>query len=214
MTSTNQDDTEDKDGIREAVGVFHQAKAFEAAIAELYAAGFARANIGLLASESTVEQKLGHKFNRVEKLEDDQAVPRAAYIEPASIVQAEAAAIGGFAYIGALAAVGMIVASGGSVGVALIAAALGGGTGGAIGSVVAGLIGKHHSDHIERQLKKGGLLLWVSLRDPEHEQRAIKILKKFDADHVHVHTVRHENVPADNPLSGFTIDPFLPGAKV
>lgn len=104
-------------------------------------------------------------------------------------LKAEAVEVGGFAYIGAVA-------------------------GGAIGSLGARWIGKHHSNHIEGQINKGGLLLWVSLRDPEHEERVLAILKEYNADHVHVHTVPRDHVPEGNPPSGFTIDPFLPDAHV
>jgi hypothetical protein len=51
-------------GVREAVGVFESAEKFQEAIDELMSSGFDRAEISLLASESAVEQKLGHKYKR------------------------------------------------------------------------------------------------------------------------------------------------------
>ncbi len=51
--------------IREAVGVFHDTAALEAAIDELSSAGFDRAEISLLADEATVAAKLGHLYDKV-----------------------------------------------------------------------------------------------------------------------------------------------------
>jgi hypothetical protein len=153
--------------IREAVGVFHSAADIESAIEELEENGFDRAEISLLASDEAVRQKLGHRFYG----------------------DAEGALLGGLMYVGALAAAGAVVASGGSFGAILAATAVGGGSGGLIGGILAGLVGKHHSDHLQRQLERGGLLLWVRTRDQAHEQRAVDILKRNKALDVHLHTI-------------------------
>jgi len=64
--------------VREAVRIFHDAKAF-VAIDELLSSGFHRAEPSLLASRSAVEEKLGHRDEKVAAMADDAAVPRAAY---------------------------------------------------------------------------------------------------------------------------------------
>ncbi len=46
--------------IREAVAVFDDAEALQAAIDELESSGFDRAEISLLAGAKSVEEKLGH----------------------------------------------------------------------------------------------------------------------------------------------------------
>jgi hypothetical protein len=45
----------------EAVAVFHDVSDLDAAVQELRAAGFAKDDISLLASEEAVERKLGHR---------------------------------------------------------------------------------------------------------------------------------------------------------
>lgn len=65
---------------REAVGIFHEAAALDAARDELLGAGFDRADLSLLASERAVEEKLGHRYERTSALADDPAAPRAAYV--------------------------------------------------------------------------------------------------------------------------------------
>ena len=180
---------EDTVNIREAVGVFHSAADIESAIEELQQNGFDRAEISLLASDEAVRQKLGHRFYDAKSLEDNPGVPRAAFVSAESVGGAEGALMGGLIYVGALAAAGAVVASGGSFGAILAATAVGGGSGGLIGGILAGFVGKHHSDHLQHQLERGGLLVWVRTRDALHEQRAVEILKRYKATDVHLHTI-------------------------
>lgn len=199
---------------REAVGVFHELAPFKDAVDELTSSGFDRADLSLLASEAAVQQKLGHAYHRLGELEGDVSVPRAAYADDHSIAEARTGAIGGLAYIGAVAAAGVVVASGGGLAAAIAGAALAGGGGGLLGSLAARFIGEKHAENLQGQLDKGGLLLWVNTADAEDEQRALKILRKHGAEHVQVHELPVSDDPDANPLSGITIDPFLPGARI
>lgn len=199
---------------REAVGVFHDLAPFRDAVDELTSSGFDRADMSLLASQATVEQKLGHAYHRVGELEGDASVPRAAYADDHSIAEARTGAIGGLAYIGAVAAAGVVVASGGGLAAAIAGAALAGGGGGLLGSVAARFIGEKHAENLQAQLDKGGMLLWVNTADANEEQRALEILRKYGAEDVHIHKLPVSDDPDANPLSGITIDPFLPDAKI
>lgn len=175
--------------VREAVAAFTSAEDLEAAIDELLSSGFARAELSLLAASDTVRKKLGHTFTSTKELEDDADVPTTAYVARESIGDAEGAVVGGLMYVGAFIAFVPIVASGGTIGAAILAAVLGGGGGAAIGSIFAALIGKNHADYLEAQLKGGGILLWVRTRDSEHEERARDILARHAGQDVHVHGV-------------------------
>lgn len=175
--------------IREAVGVFHAAADMEAAIEELEENGFDRAEISLLAGEEAVRLKLGHRYYDAKSIEDDPNVPRAAFVSTESIGDAEGALLGGLFYVGAIAAAGAVVASGGSLGAALLATAAGGGSAGLIGGLLARYVGKHHADHLQGQLERGGLVVWVRTRDEAHEHRAVDILKRNNADDVHLHSI-------------------------
>jgi hypothetical protein len=199
---------------REVVGVFHELAAFKDALDELTSTGFDRAALSLLASQTTVEQKLGHAYHRLGELEGDAAVPRAAYADDHSIAEARTGAIGGLAYIGAVAAAGVVVASGGGLAAAIAGAALAGGGGGLLGSVAAHFIGQAHAENLQAQLDKGGLLLWVRTVDADEEQRALEILRRHGGEDVHVHALPVSDDPDANPLSGITIDPFLPDARI
>ena len=59
-----------KTKVTEAVAVFHDVSSLDAAVDDLRQAGFRRSDISLLASEDAIEQKLGHRYERVEELED------------------------------------------------------------------------------------------------------------------------------------------------
>ncbi len=173
--------------VREAVGYFNNVEDLEAAIDELESSGFDRAEISLLASEHAVEEKLGHKYRKVSELEDDPAVLRTHYISKESVGAAEGALIGTPLYFAALAAFGVIVASGGTLVAALAGAAAAGGAGGLIGGTFAKLVGDRHAQYLQNELEHGGLLLWVRTWDAQDEKRASAILTKHSGRDVHVH---------------------------
>ena len=170
--------------VSEAVGVFDDVAAFEAAIDELVAAGFESRDISLLAAEQAVEAKLGHRFERIEELEDDPAAPRTAYVERRRRGEAEDVAIGSLTYLPALLAAGVVVASAGAVVAAITAAAIGGGL---LSTALTRWLDRRDAERIQAQLDRGGLLLWVRVRDPEGERRAVEILTRHSAHDVHVH---------------------------
>jgi hypothetical protein len=175
--------------VREAVGVFNRPEDLQDAIDDLLSSGFDRAELSLLASERAVEEKLGHRYEKVSALADDQKVPRTAYVSTQAIGEAKAGLVGGLMSVGALAAAGAIVASGGTLAAAIAATALAGGAGGFIGSILAKWVGDHHAHYLQEQLDRGGLLLWVRTWDVEHEKRAVEILRKHSGSDVHVHAL-------------------------
>ena len=134
----------------EAVGVFHGAESLQSAADTLLISGFDRADLSLLAGQATVEKKLGHAYRSVAELEDDPRVETMAYAAGDSLTEAKAATVGGLFFVGAMAAAGAVVASGGTLAAAIIGALAAGGTGGAIGAVLARFMGQHHADALQR----------------------------------------------------------------
>jgi hypothetical protein len=195
--------------IREAVGVFHDRGSFQSAVENLMSAGFDRAELSLLAGARAIEEKLGHAYRKIQELEDDPTVPRAAYVGNHSLAEGRTGVIGGLAYIGAVAGAGAMVASGGT-----LAAAIAGGGGGLISGWAAQYLGRDRGQALQHQLDRGGLLLWVHVRAAAYEQRATEILTGHGAEDVHVHDLPGSSDPADNPLTGIEIDPFLPDARI
>lgn len=187
--------------VREAVGVFHDERSLQGAVDEMLVAGFDRSSMSLLASERAVSEKLGHRYRKIDEIEDDLTVPRIAYVGSDSRIEGEAVAVSGLAYVGALGAVGAIVASGGTVAAAIIGAAAAGGMGGLVGSALSRFLAQHHADRLRQQLDHGGLLLWVSTHDEAQEKKACEVLRKSGAEHVHVHDLPHPDYALKGGLS-------------
>ncbi len=197
-----------EDTIREAVAVFHDEAAMDAAIDDLEEHGFDRAEISLMASEHAVETRLGERYHRVEDAADDPSTPRTVVVTPEEVGAGEGALIGGLTYVGAIAVGGAVVASGGALLGAAIAAVAGGGIAGAVGTVLARWLGRRHAQEIEDHLKHGGLLLWVNLRDAEREATATRILARHTKDPVRVHDIAAHDPQAAPPA---TLEPYLIG---
>lgn len=173
--------------IREAVGVFHDPDSLEKAVDELESSGFDRAEISLLARDETIEEKLGHRYEKVSELKDSSETPRRAYVDKTMITEAESGLVGGLFYVGAVAAAGATVATGGSLPLILAATLAAGGAGGALGGVLAKAVDHEETKEIEAQLDRGGLLLWVKLREDQQDETALQALRDNGADSAEVH---------------------------
>ncbi len=172
---------------RAAVGVFRSGDELQAVIDELLSSGFDRADLSLLASLKVIRAQPGHSADTVQMVEDDPDVSTMGFVSKDAISQAESAVFSGFVYVGAVAALIPVVASGGALAAVLLAVGLGGGAGGAIGAVLARVIGQHHAAAMEKQLADGGLVLWVRTTTRTDEQRAMEILVKHSGVDVHLH---------------------------
>jgi hypothetical protein len=170
--------------VSEAVAVFDDVSDLDAAVGELRAAGFGKDEISLLATEQAVKRKLGHRYERVEELEDDPEAPRVAYRTRAALGDSEDRLIGSLIYLPTVVAAGTVVASAGVVAAAVTGTAL---AGALIGTVLAHWLGKSHAEHLQEQLDRGGLLLWVRTPDAGARRRALDILRRHSAHDVHVH---------------------------
>jgi hypothetical protein len=163
---------------REAVAVFDSAETLEAAVFALETHGFDRAAFSLLASEEAVTQKLGHRYQFVKEVEDDPAVPRDTFYSRISRLEATylpapaLAAIGGLMFTGATVALPAVIAAGGGL---------------VLGAALGGLIHRHYVARVKEQLERGGLVLWVGLREAALEEKALEILRAHGGHDVHVH---------------------------
>jgi hypothetical protein len=168
------------DTIREMVAAFDNTAELDSAVYELQTRGFDRAAFSLLASEKTVRQKLGHRYTEVKEVEDDPMAPRETFFSRVSRLEAE--------YLPAplLASVGIVALAGvGSILVALVAA----GAGGLIGAALGRMIHERHATRVQEQLARGGLLLWVNVRNAGEEDTALEILRAHSAHDVHAHDI-------------------------
>jgi len=173
--------------LREVVAVFDTPETLQEAIDDLLTSGFDQADLSLLATVETVDERLGHSFDAVAELADSATTPRAAYVSTDSIGVAQGALVGVLAYIGALAAAAAAIAAGGAMPLAIAGAALGGGGGAFLGVYLAHRLSQHHDRYLGDQLKRGGLLLWVRAWEDKREQQASEILARHAGRNVHAH---------------------------
>jgi hypothetical protein len=199
----------DRVKVREVAGVFRSRDALDAAAAALLVAGFDRADIDQMAGADAVRQKLGGIYPPAEELADVPNAPRRAFIARGETLEPMVVTTTILAYVGAAAAILGVVASGGSVTVALAAGALGGIGGGSIGVLIARCFGKEEAGEIPPQMAAVGLILWVRVRSPEREDKAQQILRDHGGEAVRVHEIEIDKRLEHLPLSSLLADELL-----
>jgi hypothetical protein len=163
------------------VGVLPSQTALQAVLDDLGEKGFDRAQFGVLASKDAVS---GEAAKSAADIAADPAASTEAPIEPESEHTLAGALIGGLFYIGAAAAAGAVILTGGGLGVALAALVGAGGAGGLVGALVAHGIHEDQAQMIESQLAHGGLVLWIEPRDADQAKVAADALEAGGASHI------------------------------
>ena len=189
MTSARNTESEHVTVIEvpEAVGVFDTFESLQAAVYDLRMVGFSRYDISLLGDEKVLEEKLGSSYWRSPEVEDDATAPRAAFVSEEAIGELEGAIVGGFLFLGSYIAMAALLTPASTLAASIAAVAIGGSPAAVVGAILARRVGKHHKDHYAEQIKHGGILLWVRVKDKEHEELAVKIMNGHSGRDVHVH---------------------------
>lgn len=173
--------------IRETVGVFDSSGKVDAAIAELESNAFQRHDFSVLGSSREIAEKFGSETVRPHRAEDDPDTPRGVFIRPEEKAIGSSFIIGAAAYI--TGCIAIVMAQGLPTAGLLAAVAGGSAVGAAIGGAAVYLLARHMKTRLNRQLARGGLLLWVRTPDPAREQTAIDILRRNGGKRVHVHNI-------------------------
>lgn len=170
----------------EVVGLFRSPENLEAVISALGTAGWDRAEMSLVAQKHMLEPEEPMREDS-ETAADDPSVDRGAVMSDTDLRQGRnlATALGGV--VAAFAASGAVVMTGGTALAALIGAAAAGGGAAAAVNALGQWAGEHRAAHLDDQIRHGGILLWVMLRDPQQEQLARDILAHHGAVSVHTH---------------------------
>ena len=155
---------------REAVGVFHNFNEMQKAIAELEISGFERRHISVLGSETAMREKFGRTQEKPEQLENHPEAPRSPNVAPEEVGVAQGVIVVGSTAIGIAAAA---IASGGFAipGAAITSVIVGGVGGTVVGGILAKVLGDKYADFFQKQIDKGGLLLWVQTENAEKEKK-------------------------------------------
>ena len=170
--------------IQEVVGVFSSAEDLQDTIRDLEGTAFPRQDISVMGSRDELVEAFGEKTVNPLMAMDDDSTPREAPARPEEETIGAAALVGIPAYVGAM---GLALASGAVAFPAIIGAAIIGGIGGgSVGVVLNKLFGTRATRHIEEQIQKGGLLLWVRAPDEKRQSLAMQIMRNHNAHDVHV----------------------------
>ena len=187
--------------VREAVAVFPDAAALQAAVDDLLVAGFDRAHLSLMANGRRVAEALGRPYAGVREIEDDPEVPRIAWFGRDSRTEGIGAAASGLAYIGACAAGGAVAAADGALVLAGGIAAIAGGGCFALGAVAARSIDGRWRRNLAEQVERGGIVLWVVAISPAREADACAILRRNGGADVHLHDLPLREAGRDGGVS-------------
>jgi hypothetical protein len=172
--------------VREAVAVFDDVGELEAAVEDLKAAGFAEDAFSLLAADEAVERKLGHLYQRVEELEDEDAAPRRRYAALNRLGDREDRVASAVTMLPDLIAAGTVVGSSGPLAATIAGLTSAGAT---LATVFSHFMNRSHADWLQEQLDRGGLLLWVRTPMEESERAAVAVLTQHATHDVHIHEV-------------------------
>lgn len=173
----------------EVVGVLRDRAALERAVRALEGAGIDRSRLSLLGTPEAAGVGLGLA------LREPEASPGGA---PAEVTRKEgedkregASDVAGLvgtvpAYVGATLAAGVTVATGGALAPVAVAAVAGAAGGAAAGGALAGLLPDDAPAALsyERELRDGGVLLFVTLEHPGEVNEAKRVLEEHGAHDV------------------------------
>lgn len=173
--------------VREAVAVFDDPDCLDSAVAELQQCGFNRADLSIADGVRCARQGIAYEDAR--EIEDNPKIPRTVFVSKASIGDAEGVLIGGSVYLGAVVAAGFAAAAGAGMTGIILSVAIAGAVTGAIGLYLRGSLHRRYDGALRDQVRHGGIVLWVNLHSPRHEECAMEVLKKCSAKRVHVHEV-------------------------
>jgi hypothetical protein len=196
--------------VREVTGTFYSHAALENAAEALLLAGFDRADIDRIGSLQEMYKRLGAVEVAPEELPDVPDAPREPFIAREDLTTTVVAVVGTLAAFAAMIAALIVTASGGGTGFAIAAAVVAAIIAGGVGLVaVARLTGRERHKGLEKIEEAHGLILWVRVRSPDREDRAIRIMRDHGARAVRVHIVEIGKTVEDIPLSSLSPDPWL-----
>jgi hypothetical protein len=216
--------TIEKVKVREVTGVFPSCEAIISAVDDLLLAGFERADIDVVADGPQSNKGIDASATLAVELADVPDAPRQEFVAPedtAAIYALCVAVTGCFGTImGALSGIAsrgttaFIFSARGTTALVIYCAVVGAIIGCGLGIVIARLMGWRWIQAPNKLASSDGLVLWVRVRGPDHEQKALRILKLRGAEAVRVHEIERSKRVDGLPLSALRPDPWLSNERL
>lgn len=181
----------------QAVGIYVDPDHVAGSILELRQNGFSENDLGVMATEGTVLNRLSKYYIRADEQTDG---PDTVFVAKDSIDNSTNAFVGSMSFLGFATVGGALVASAGLLGsplvVGLAAVLFGGGA-----ATMAGLaIRKSDADYLKEQIDEGHILLFVRTDSMELGKSAAAIMDRYDAFSTRVLTMRDHRVADDREV--------------
>lgn len=162
---------------REAVGVFDDLDSLNAAVAELELVAFPRHDISILSPEDPIPTKIA---------QHSTLVKRTMLVRPEENAIFSGVIIGGGAYAGAITAA-LVIGPSASTASLVGMVVLGMIAGMLLGGFVTQIIALRQRQSWNRQVRRGGSVLWVRSAGPASEHKAMRIMRKYGGQNIHIH---------------------------
>jgi hypothetical protein len=169
------------DTVPEIVALFRSSDALEAAINDLSSAGWDRSEMSLLTQKHVLLPEPPQESTMHEAAAAPQE-GKSAIVSDSDVRQGRTLATSLAGVIGAFAATGATILTGGTALAALAGAAVAGGGAAAVVNALGQWADKSRSQYLQDQVERGGILLWLTPRDPEQEHLAHDILTRHGAE--------------------------------
>lgn len=175
--------------VRQAIGIFFEREHLEEAIKDLRSSGFEHDQLGLLASEQTVEKSLSDIYIRTNDHHDASKEPKMAFASKESGGDNFWSMNGGLFFAGSTAATGAVVATAAVLGGPLFVAAAAAVGVGAVGAAAVNMMSKSDANYLAEQVAQGHMLLFVRVTGAAEESAAMQILSRHAGFHAKVYEV-------------------------
>jgi hypothetical protein len=180
----------------------------DAAVHALLSSGFDRADIDVLVG-AEAHQGLGGVKLPVEELPDVPDAPRRPFIDREDLIHVWSLVLAILIFAGAAAAAWLVVRSGGELGWAGVAAAIGAIAAALVGAQVARAFARRHIRELQAQLITRELVLLVRVWSADQERKAEQILIGHGAQAVRPHEITIDKRLEHLPLHSLRVDPWL-----
>jgi hypothetical protein len=167
-------------GPAEIVALFLTPDALEGAINDLSSAGWDRSEMSLLTQKSVLMPDPPQETSRQAAVEPAEG--KSAVVSDSDVRQGRTLATSLAGVIAAFAATGATILTGGTALAAVAGAAVAGGGAAAAVNAIGQWADKSRSQFLQDQVERGGILLWLTPRDPEQEHLAHDILTRREAE--------------------------------